>query len=230
MKNIFISIGLFLVFQINYTYSQDYPCTCMGTKSMEKYFEDKLTARIFIYSNPGSTIQFFNDWMKGDVFLTDSTVVKNKNLRYRGFGDQLIWARNSDFQTGIVDRDIVSGFVLYNKDESTYATFKNLNIKNRNDKNNDFHYLQVLEEGDVSFYAYKRISIEKNTQEMFEDYIYYLYINEKFIPVKLKRSTLIRLLPEDKEVIRSILKNNKLSTRNEKDMIKAVNLYNAYKN
>ncbi|MBN1186158.1 MAG: hypothetical protein JXB49_28015 [Bacteroidales bacterium] len=226
MKNILISIGL-CIGSIFFIHAQDYPCKCIDSKSLEEYFEEKLTAKIFVYSYSGNTIQYFNEWLKGDIYLKDGNVVKNKNLRYRGFGDQLIWARNSDFQTGIIDRDNINGFVLYNKDNSVFATFKNLNIKNENDKNDNFQYLQVLAEGDLSFYVFRRISMQNSTEKMFVDYIYYMYVNDKFIPVKLRRTILCRLLPQDKALIKSIIRKNRLNTRNETDMIKAVNQYNS---
>ena len=229
MKNLIIYIGLFLGCAL-INYAQDYPCNCSDSKSMEKYFEEKLTAKKFIFLQSGGSGQYFNDWLSGDIILYDSTVVKNKNLRYRGFGDQLLWARNSDFQMGIVDRDIVGGFVLYNEDNTIFAKFKNLNISNENDKNDNFLYLQVLAEGEVSFYVYRRIRMESTGNEMYPDYIYYMNVKGKYVQVKLSQSTLSKLVPEDKATIKTIIKKNKLRTRKEEGMIKAVELYNTRAN
>ncbi len=220
---------LTLFFLLGYealTFSQFNNCRCISDDIIDKNFEEKIIARIFINQMIGKNDQFFNNWMPGDIYLNDGCIIKNELLRYNIFTDDLLWLRKTDFQTGVVNKQIVNEFTLYDQNNSLFAKFKKLKIKNWYSGDSANIFFQVLAEGQVSLYVDRKASSLKNTNEIVKKNEYFLLkdgILLKFIP---NRYSLYRIMGKEKQNMRSAIRSEHLRVRNEPQLIRAIELYN----
>ena len=223
-KKLYIIIILIGITHISYT--QNYFCQCNKNHEHEKYLEEKLVGRIFVNPLVSNNLQFFNEWTTGEIYLQNGKTVKNKYLRYNGYLDYLLWLRESDYQTAIINRETVAGFKLYDKNNIPFAYFKNLKIKNWYTGDSTKLYLQVLAEGHISLYVHRQIKILNNNNELYKQYIYYICKDGVYHNLSLGRLSLLRFFADNKSKVRSIIRKNHLKVKQEDHLSEFVKLYN----
>jgi hypothetical protein len=207
-------------------FSQFNNCQCISNDINEKNFEEKIIAKTYINKMIGNNNQYFNNWMPGDIYLNNGCVIKNELLRFNTFTGDLLWLRKSDYQTGIVNKQVVAGFALYDQNNLHNVKFKKIRTKNWYSGDSANIFFQVLAEGKISLYANRKSQILKNTNEIIEKDEYYLLRNgilSKFIP---NRYILYRLMGEEKPNMRSAIRSEHLRVKKEPQLIRAIELYN----
>ncbi len=224
MKNLFFLIILIIAGSMK-VFSQDY-CDCSKKDMDSADFERKLSGQIFISRLKSHKVQYFYKWTEGDIIMSDGYVIKNKLIRYNRYYDELIWLRRKDYKTAIVDKETVSGYILYNDEKAPYASFKKIRIKNWYELDSTDVYFQVLAEGPVSLYAFRRTILISNKNEAYEKDEYYLYKENEYFKIEPRRINLVKKLPEYKSQLRQVLRKNRLKVRYEPQLIKAIVLLN----
>ncbi len=204
--------------------AQDYYCNCDINGSGLVDIEKKLSGRIFISNFINYDSQFFYKWSRGDVILCDGTVLNNKYIRYNLFLDELIWSRKTDYKAAIVDKQSVKGFIIYSNDSSHLLQFRKTSMKNWYEADSTDIFLQVLAEGPVSLYAFRKIELIEN--KIYNTDKYYLLLGNTYYNFKPSRRRLLKLFPENKFELRQILRKNNLLVRKEDQLIRAIELYN----
>ena len=207
-------------------FSQFNSCQCINNEINEKNFEEKIIAKIFVNQFIGNNFQFFNTWAPGDIYLNDGCVIKNELLRYNTYTGDLLWLRKTDYQTGVVNKQVIMGFTLYDQNNLPFAKFKKLKTKNWYSLDSANIFFHVLAEGELSLYANRKSQSLKTTNEIIEKDEYYLLRNgilSNFIP---NRYILYRLMGEDKPKMRSVIRSEHLRVRKEPQLIRAIDLYN----
>lgn len=228
MKRIvFLSIIIIMTGKLNH--AQDYFCQCNNNSHFEKNFEEMLSGRANMHRITGNNKEFFCNWTLGDVILANGETVTNKYLRYNGLMDFLLWMRESDYKTAVLDREIVAGFILYDENDEPLAYFKNIKIENRYSEDSTEKYLQVLCEGDISLYACRNIKKANDYGELVQNYFYYLYREGNYKKIKPGKARLLRFFHDDEITVRSIIRTNHLNVKTEEDLIKVIDLYNKMK-
>jgi hypothetical protein len=224
MKNILILLILVIIPWVKQK-SQNYYCNC-NIRASENILdiERKLSGRVFINNFINHNSQFFYKWAKGDVILYNGKLLKDNNIRYNHYLDELIWLRKSDYKAAIVDKQSVGGFIIYNDDNTTYAYFKRTKIKDWYASDTSNVYLQVLAEGPVSLYALRKIELIQNVIHNSDKY--YLLLENNYYYFKPSRFRLLRFFPENRPELRKIFRKNNLKVRHESDLVKAIILYN----
>jgi hypothetical protein len=225
MKNLIISIILVLITNVELI-SQKYYCNCTEDISITEDFEKKLSGRIYINSNMSYGSPFFYKWANGDVIMSDGQVVKNKYIRYNRYFDDLVWLRKSDYKNATVDKEAVNAFIIYAENNTPYAYFRKTRIKNWYQSDSSDVFLQVLEEGNISLYAFRTVMVNKNEDEIYDKNVYYLQINNDYYKIDANRLSLLRTLPDKKAQLKQILHRNKLKVRFEPQLIEAIELLN----
>lgn len=187
-------------------------------------FEAKLKGRAFINKYPGISIQFYKNWMQGELLLSDGTTVTDKVLLYNSLLDELIWRRSTDYKQVILNKQAIAGFTLYNSDNIKVAEFKKKYLKNTSDSTGTF--LQILTEGKISLYVKREVLFKENSGEFQGKNKYYLLKNGEFYPLIPSRWFLYRLMGEDKAKMKAIVRKNFLFIKKEPALIKAIQLFN----
>jgi hypothetical protein len=186
--------------------------------------------------------QLFRDGsFNGDIILTSGDTVRNKQISYNAYEDELIWTMPVSLRMIKVDKETINKFIFYNKDDEPVA-FSHLRGTTAGDRKVDF-FARVMLEDSISLYATYNIRFDEKIEHNDGSVItlidriepvppvYYLGLNNnKYIEVKhLRKKYLYATMPEYKDAIRNILIKQHQPLRNERDMIRIVQLFNAYK-
>ena len=208
-------------------FSQQYDCNCEGRDSAYADFIRKtLISRQ--YENPimgYSGEQYFNNWSPGRIMLENGEIIENMTLRYDMYTDELLWQRTSDFQIGVVNKEIVKGFDFYGNGIQPEISFVKRKLRSTDTKN---VYLQVLAEGDLNFYVFRNLVSAAGENRTVDNTKYYIFSYPvQYTQVRLNRKSLLNLPGVGKEIIQAIIRTNHLSPGgNEADFTKAVYYYN----
>lgn len=224
MRNIYTLLFILIV-SAPCLFSQN-KCACLADNPSEELLEDKILAQNYSLRVQSPEIQFYNNWTLGDVILTSGSVIHNKLLRYNGFMDALFWMRTKDYQTSVIEKNTIASFLLYDDEHKPYAFFKKLKMKNLFGKDSSDVFLEVLTEGKLSLYAWRKVAVINNVDEYSTDYQFYLWKDGIMYPLSLKKRSLLKLMGDEKSIMRGIIRENNLNVSNENQMIKAIELYN----
>lgn len=219
---------LFILSIPSVIFSQEDNTICdTSTAHVDKMLGAKLLAKTFVNTMVSNNDQFYNNWTNGNVTLSDGSVVKNELLRYNSFIDELLWLRKRDYSAGIIYKTTVREFVFYDEKNNPVAKFKNLNVRNWYSLDSSYTYLQVLTEGKISLYVQRRmININKSTKELVQKDLYFLYKDGQYHSLIPNRMNLYRVMKDEKENIRKIVRGSHLRVRKEAQLTEAIEKYN----
>jgi hypothetical protein len=208
-------------------FSQQYDCNCEGNDPAYADFIRK-TVISRQYENPITAYsggQYFNNWSLGRIILESGEVIENMTLRYDMYTDELLWQRTTDFQIGVVNKELVKGFDFYGNGIQPEVSFVKRKLRSTDTK---YVYLQVLIEGDLSLYVFRNLVSAAGESRTVDNTKYYIFFYPvQYIQVRLNRKSLFNLPGVGKDMIQAIIRTNHLRPgRNEADFTKAVYYYN----
>jgi hypothetical protein len=226
MKSFYLFI-LFFLSSYN-VYSQQSDCVCSADEDYGIRLQTGLKG--FEYHNPLEGYegqQYFNTWAPGEVTLNNGDVIKSIYLRYDKYLDELLWLRKSDLKPGLLLKDDITGFRLFDDKNNLSALFiKRKIILPWVDTTGSF--LQILVKGEVTLYAYRNVNIISTIDNK-------LNVNTKYLIsvagsdflLTLKRKYLLDIPVIQRTAMKSILRTNRITiNNNEPELIRAISLYN----
>lgn len=223
-----MKLYLFVLFVISVTIckAQQYDCNCDADTDPGGH-KVQSTLVFNEYHNPINNFrggQFINTWSKGAVTLLTGETINDMMLRYDMFSDELLWLRETDFVTGIVNRNIVSSFRIFTDEKELF--FEKREVKHPGTDTAD-SYLQMLAEGELDLMVYRNVVKAVSESRTVDNTIYYLYTEDKnFSSVRLNRRSLLNCPGIDRERMKNVLRENKIAPKNELNFTRAVYLYN----
>jgi hypothetical protein len=224
MRNLFL---ILLFSGTSFLQAQTSGRICDTASSAEKMFGARLLAKTYVNTNGTNNKQYYNNWSNGEVKLVNGDIVKNELLRYNLLLDELLWLRKKDYSTGMVYKNTVQEFTVYNDSSASTTRFIKVGLRNLYSSDSAYTYLQVLTEGKVSLYVQRKvISISKSTNELKVKIKYYLKVDGVYSGFTPNLSSLSETLKDDTKKMKSIVHTNRLNIRNEMELIKAVDIYN----
>lgn len=210
--------ALFLLYSLNATSQMVYNSDCNGP------YEKKLSAELFVNQHPSLKEQFYNNWTDGTIIFKNGEVLSGKKLRYSQLADELLWLRESDYKTGILFKESISGFILHQKSKDTrfIQYFDSSNLVNQK------IYLEVILDDSISLYCHRKLSYTKSSHSLTDKTTYYLRTGQKMATIRLsKRSVLLNFSEADKKSIKGIMRKNHLKFRKEEDLAQGLKLFMA---
>ena len=223
------SLYLILMFSLGFcgAYSQQSDCACPNDDDYEIRLQESLMG--FAYRNPveGYTgRQYFNNWALGEVRMINGDMIRNIFLQYDTYMDELLWLRQSDLKTGIINKGDVAGFRLSNNINEPSMTFikKNITLPFIGSKD---AYLQVLVKGDPALYAYRNATTTTTDYRLIDNGKYLISVAGNDYFVRLRRNSLLDIPVIPGTEMKAILRSNRIAIRNnEHELIRAISLYN----
>jgi hypothetical protein len=225
MKKILLNIILIISCITIYAQSED--CDCPNYVSNDTIFDEHLSSLFFVDEYRNNNKQFYGTWAEGDVVLNNGNTVYNCQLRYSGYLDELLNMRTEDYTMGVVYKKSVASFTLKNQVTGT-KRFEKISVRQLLSNDYTDIYMQVLAEGTVSLYVQHKVVLLKNTGEMYPKDIYYVAYKGNLTSIAKRRHSFLKTLTDetDRQRMRSILRSNWLSVRNEAEFVKAIELFN----
>ena len=201
---------------------------CVNMVNDTSIYEENLVGEFFIPEAFHRGQNFYNpDWRYGTIVLENGKMIFNKLINYHLLSGQLIWMRSLDYKQIIVEKATVKEFIISPNDSNNKLLFRKLTFQPWYMPNSIVEYLQVLAQGYVNLYAYRKATVDKNSNEVIPATEYYIQINNGQIKrLKRGRWALYSAVGVNKKIMKKIVRENKLRIRNEEKLIKAVNLFN----
>ena len=189
----------------------------------------------FEYKNPVLGYQggqYFNDWTTGEVMMKNGDLIKDISLRYDKYLDVLLWLRKTDIRTGVIAKDAITDFRLFDgkNQNKILASFTKKKIMLQK-ADSTFVFLQELISGELSLYVYRNVNVISTTDYVLNDNTrYFVGFAGKQYSISLRRRSLLKIPVIQKTEMKSVLRSNGIMViNNEQDLISAVNAYNTRK-
>lgn len=189
----------------------------------------KLTGTVYTL-NAKSNLNYFlqDEWVDGEIMLIDGDNFEGLRLRYNAFDDELVVYNNNLRNLFVADKKKVKSFTVKTPEgEQKYVKYV------VDETVNDSRYFEMIHAGKQQLLAFHKVVEEQITPYTdkygilkdirFKRSISYFTFSaqtgfQKLIP---RRSSLLKLFPEQKREVRRFLRKNRLAVYKEKDMIQA---------
>jgi hypothetical protein len=195
-------------------------CNCIDLNEINS--EPLLSGEIFSPASSPDIVTYFNkNWLTGDIWLTDGSIIRNKKIRYNGLLDELFWLEQESNKTIKLDKEAIVRFHFQNIMGDTSVYFRRLKVKRNILADSTEIYGQEVYQGDLSlfvlhtFYLAGKEEIQLNNSYILkdiykEDPVYYIkYLNNKVGGFKnFSRKRLYEFLPGKKDQIKRFFKEN----------------------
>lgn len=186
----------------------------------------KLSGEAFVFNLYASGSQYlFEEWTAGEVRLSTGAVVKAESLRYNGYLDELIWLNPLGSVPVMVDKSLVSSFVIHSPSNREPLVFEKISHRSWYATEPSDIFAQVLYRGEMSLMAFRNIrrtgentlftesgiTVRENISPSHE---YFLLSPEGQVHQlrKFNRRTFRRLFPDHRAEIRRALRGIHIHT------------------
>jgi hypothetical protein len=202
-------------------------CECSSAEEYGLWIRDGLIGAE--YNNPVTGYkgnQYLQDWTYGDVKLINGEVIREVILRYDRYSDDLLWLRKGDYRKGVLNKEIITGFVLRNDWNKTQVTFTKRKIDLPWLDSTEV-FLQVMVEGPVSMYVYRKVKEEAVQYNLIDNTKYIIEYEGKDHVIALRRKSLLELPFIVKAEMKKVIRRNRIHIlNNESGMAMAIDFYN----
>jgi hypothetical protein len=202
--------------------------------------EPKLTGDLLIYPRIGKGSQYFiEDWLNGTVLLSTNITVKNKQLRYNGLIDRIVW-QEKNFQQVKLDKELVVAFWLNDEVSGKSYYFQKIKIKEDFAPDSSDVYAQVLCSDKLTLFAYRKVVVSGSEPDRMRGGGHFIDVLEKRTVYYFKlanktsigfshinRRIILKIFPDKRAQVINLLKISKQhSYRTEYDLINITQILN----
>jgi hypothetical protein len=179
------------------------------------------------YQRVKGTAYLTSDWVMGVVTLTGGDKIREVKLKVDIFEHHLLAYNDYLKRTIKIDTREVERFSI--TDGNKTRVFQKVNNDFGFKKNDNVYFMEVLQEGKLSFYKLIQKSMlpmatpqSGYSDEFYTSEHYYLFYRGRFEQIRLRRSELTSRFPELKADIKSFARQQKLRMKKEEDFAKVV--------
>ncbi len=209
----------------------------------EKFFEQGLSGRLTPLPRRPIGDQHYPDeeWHRGSVVLNNGTEVKNKLLRYNGYLDELFWLHEGDYQQVQVDKDMIKEFRIPGPEAGKLSVYRRININAPVLAGNADIFGELLHEGDISVYAWRRIIETTRDDQRIGEIIYggmrikpaHIYIirlpdDTVHTTRRISRRRILDMFPENRREIRRLLREHRMRPATGQDLVETALILEEY--
>ncbi len=192
--------------------------------------------RHFPYPSYSGNPYLTDKFISGEIDFADGEKIEKLFLRYSTYRDEVIYFNRGISAQIVIDKLSISGFTLFG-DDGTKRVFRQQYFNGFNSGN---RFFEVLSDREITLLAYRsvvlqycpvynnEIGIVKN-MEYVPSFNYYLYTNKDgYIPIKIgKNPFLSKFTKPNQKLVRKLLRQNKITIKDEPGMVKALELVEA---
>lgn len=197
----------------------------------------KLMGEVYHLSQVANNNFFLlKEWMTGTITLTDGDIITNVKLRYLAYGDEIV-VYNENIRTIFsVEKKTVQEFTFnVPQGNGLFKVRKFINL-NTMETVGGKSYFEELYTGNAWLLAYHHVDevkvnpytdnngIMRDSEYRLNVTYYFFSPEDGLIKIQRRRSSLLKIYPENKKEIRKILRKNKLTISDEWSFIQAFKL------
>ncbi len=193
-----------------------------------------------LYEGIKGTPYLFPAWKQGNIYLKDSSHIKNINIKYNIYTDDVLYLNSRSGDSLIIDRSLINAFEILDDSAGGIILFKDINLKPGT--NGKSAFIKVLYDGKSKFLIkYNKIFIKadykgayaagRKYDEYTDNYQYYiLKDNNELNKIKLNKKSVIKVLSDKENKVKSFIDTQGLAPDNEKNIISVLEYYDSIAN
>jgi hypothetical protein len=212
----FVFLAFFITYPGQQAYAQYYHLPCPEILPQDFSNQAMIFALNYTPKQPYASKQFYNTWTKGAVIFADGKKAHQVMLSYNVWLDELLWINENSYQIGVIPKESIREFVLWNEKDEEKEIFRNVKTPGMKWANSFF---QVLAEGNYIVYCQYKYAYEPGKRDFEKSEVYYLQTGgslQKFIPT---RRGILSLFPKDqRHEIRQLIRKNYSGKFNKADL------------
>ncbi len=190
-----------------------------------------------LYEGIKGTPYLFPAWRQGNIYLKDSSYIKNIKIKYNIYTDDVLYLNTGSGDSLIIGRSLINAFEILDDSAGDTILFKDMNLKPGNNSKSKF--IKVLYDGKSKFLIkYNKFFIKadykgaynagRKYDEYTDNYQYYiLKDNNELNKVKLNKKSVIKVLSDKKNKVKSFIDIQGLALNNENDIISVLEYYDS---
>lgn len=164
---------------------------------------------------------FNKDWLTADIEMANGEIVRNKEVKYSGMLDELIWNEPESNSVVMLDKAAISRFHFINYKGDTSIYFSRLKVKRDLITDSVYIFGEEIFRGELSLYVLHTYFIERREvssvngvygeSDIYAEVpVYYLKLHNNKITgmKKLTKKNLSVLAPEKKDEINTFFRKN----------------------
>jgi hypothetical protein len=168
------------------------------------------------------TTYFNQEWLAGDIYLSNGEVVRNELIKYNGLLDELFWLEPTSKNVIKLDKEAINQFHFQNYKGDTSVYFRKIKVKKSILTDSALVFGQIVYNGTSKLFVIHPFrksgtelihnggsSLLKDVYEEEPIYIFRFENNKTFVTKSLKRKSLYSFFPGSKDKIKEFLKTNK---------------------
>jgi len=236
MKN-FILILLILLFSRLVINAQDVNMSIMSEDNLRRIKESGYgwaTNMDALYEGLRGTPYLINEWLAGNVYFADNSVIEDVPLKLDVYTDRLMYQNPTSLDSFVIDKSIVKMFILNNEVEGNEYKFEKVNIEKKDGEEGMF--LHLLYDGNIRLYKqyskhfipadYKgAYSAGRKYDELKDDEQLMIYKEGELHKISTGKRSLLKVLSGKKDEMKNYIKAENLSMSGIKDIISVLGYY-----
>lgn len=190
-----------------------------------------------LYEGVRGTPYLFNKWKRGNVYLNNNTLIKNVNIKYNIYTDDLLYLNSSSGDSLIIDRSKIYKFEIIDKLSDDIILIEEMQTKpGKPDKKT---FVRVIYDGKSKFILkYIKSFIRANYKgayasgnkydEYTDDQQYFIFIDENNpAKIKLNKKSFIKTLSAKEDKVKAFISMHNLTLKNENEVVELLEYYDS---
>jgi hypothetical protein len=189
-----------------------------------------------LYEGIKGTPYMFNSWKQGNIFLKDSSLIKDINIKYNIFTDDVLYINSTSGDSLIINRFLIDAFEIQGDAPDDMLLFRDLRLKSGNSSRSTF--ARVLYNGETKLLIkYIKVFIKADYKgaytagRRYDEYTdnsqYYIMKNNELNKIKLNKKSITKVLADRESDIRSFIDREGTVLDNENDVIELLEYYDS---
>jgi hypothetical protein len=189
-----------------------------------------------LYEGVKGTPYLFNIWKQGDIFLKDSSLIKDINIKYNIYTDDVLYLNSKSGDSLIIDRPRIDAFEIQGDSPADLLLFRDIRLKPGSKDKSTF--ARVLYDGQTKFlikYTKNFIKADykgaytagRRYDEYTDNSQYYIMKDNELNRIKLNKKAIIKVLADRENEVKSFIDKEGADLDSENDVISLLEYYDS---
>jgi hypothetical protein len=189
-----------------------------------------------LYEGIKGTPYLFDTWKQGNIFLKDSSLIRDINIKYNIYTDDVLYLNSKSGDSLIIDRRLIDAFEIQGDSSVNLLLFRDISLKPGSKDKSTF--TRVLYNGKTKLLIkYIKVFIMADYKgaytagRRYDEYTdnsqYYIMKDNKLNRIKLNKKAIIKVLADRENEIKSFIDKEGADLNNEYDVITLLEYYDS---
>jgi hypothetical protein len=189
-----------------------------------------------LYEGIKGTPYLFDTWREGNIFLKDSSLIRDINIKYNVYTDDVLYLNSTSVDSLIIDRHRIDAFEIHGDSIADLLLFRDISLKPGSKDKGTF--ARVLYNGKTKLLIkYIKVFIKADYKgaytagRRYDEYTdnsqYYIIKDNELNRIKLNKKAIIKVLADRENEIKSFIEKEGADLNNENDVITLLEYYDS---